>query len=438
MNNIEKGIFEANRKYSFKELQTKNLATALMKLRMNKETSIAMWGDSIFAGFWYLEDEANKKDVYEADSFTDDYGMKYEGYDRCVKRIPEVMVETLNKVYGENKITMSRRVWNGITVCNKKTAKGKPVDYSITSHWKASEKDIAIMNFGINDAIGIHLDMDYAGDVSQFIEGYKALIERELEHGTAVIVMSPVKLCTVGEKAIKADLDDRTIIDIYEQSLYSLCQEYGIPFIDGSLMLKNFGSELYLDLSHLQPLGNESIGKRLASILIGQNPLRPLKVNHNTYLSVIPQYSNCKLTGTANFSYSTTSPNIKTGVDINMKYPETEKPSAPDVTPPGESAPQPQEPSTPTGPEEGQGHEEDSEEPSARTSAPTTKPVVTITKPDGAIQCELKKDGDSIVWSFYTEHDGMVVIPTFENSTTAGKVKMELDFGANQGSWANY
>ena len=64
MNNIEKGVFEANRKYSFKELQTKNLASALMKLRMNKETSIAMWGDSIFAGFWYLEDEAHKEGVY--------------------------------------------------------------------------------------------------------------------------------------------------------------------------------------------------------------------------------------------------------------------------------------------------------------------------------------------------------------------------------------
>lgn len=345
--------------------------------------------------------------------------MTYEGYDRCVKRIPEIMEETLNKVYN-GKITMSRRVWNGTTVCNKKTPSGKPVDYSITSHWKASEKDIAMMNFGVNDAIGIHLDVNYAGNVSKFIEGYKALIERELEHGTAVIVVSPFRLCTVGENDIKADIDDRTIIDVYEQSLYSLCQEYGIPFIDGSLMLKNFGSELYLDLSHLRPLGNESAGKRLASVLIGQNPLRPLKVHHNTYLSVIPQYSNCKLTGTANLSYSDASPNIKTGVDVVMKYPEK-----PDTTPNEPEA------NAPTGPES-------SEEPSVRTSTPTVKPTITIKKPTGAIQCDLKKDGDSIVWSFYAEHDGMVVIPTFENKTNNGSVLMELDFNATQGSWSNY
>ena len=405
MNHIERGIFEANRKYSFKELQTKNLAAALLKLRMNKETSIAMWGDSIFAGFWYLEDEENKQGVYEPDSFEDDYGMVYEGYDRCVKRIPEIMEETLNKVYN-GKIKMSRRVWNGVTVCNKKTPAGKPVDYSITSHWKASEKDIAMMNFGVNDAVGIHLDIKYAGNVSQFIEGYKALIERELEHGTAVIVVSPFRLCTVGATDIKADLDDRTIIDVYEQSLYSLCQEYGIPFIDGSLMLKNFGSELYLDLSHLRPLGNEAAGKRLASVLIGQNPLRPLKVHHNTYLSVIPQYSNCKLTGTANLSYSETSPNIKTGVDVIMKYPE------------GSGSP-----STKT---------------RRKKSTPTVKPTITINKPAGAIQCDLKQNGDSIVWSFYAEHDGMVVIPTFENKTAQGSVIMELDFNATQGSWSNY
>ena len=374
MNHIEKGIFEANRKYSFRELQTKNLASALLKLRMNKDTSIAMWGDSIFAGFWYVEEEI-KDGVYEKEeSLEDDYGLKYEGYDRCVKRIPEIMTETLNKVYN-GKITMFRKVWNGITVCNKKTPSGKPVDYSITSHWKASEKDIAMMNFGINDAIGIHLDVSYAGNVTKFIEGYKALIERELENGTAVIVVSPFRLCTVGEKDIDADLDDRTIIDVYEQSLFSLCQEYGIPFIDGSLMLKNFGSELYLDLSHLRPLGNESAGKRLASVLIGQNPLRPLKVHHNTYLSVIPQYSNCKLTGTANFSYSTTSPNVKTGLDINIKYPE--KPSTPGTTPS-----EPTEPPTSTKPEAA----------SSRTSTPTEEPEITIKKPDGAIQCELKME----------------------------------------------
>lgn len=48
--------------------------------------------------------------MYEADKFTDDYGMEYKGYDRCKVRIPETMVKTLNEVYGADKITMSRLV----------------------------------------------------------------------------------------------------------------------------------------------------------------------------------------------------------------------------------------------------------------------------------------------------------------------------------------
>lgn len=442
MNNIERGIYEANRKFTFRELQTKNLANALMKLRMNKETSFAMWGDSILAGFWYLDDK-KYENMYEADKFTDDYGMEYKGYDRCKVRIPETMVKTLNKVYGAKKITMSRLVWNGVTVSNNKTIEGKPVDYSIFSHWKASKKDIAIMNFGINDSIGNHLPTNYMGNVSAFINGYKALIERELENGTAVVVISPFRLSTIGiEKNMKADVDDRTIIDVYEQSLYSLCQEYGVPFIDGSIMLKNFNNTMYLDLSHLMPEGNEAVGKRLASIFIGQNPLRPLKVNHNSYLSVMHQYSNCKLTGTANFGYSETSPNINTGVSIDMKFPEKPSdPNTPDTPSPEEPKPedQGQSESAPT-PQEPEQNESESGSAITRTAAPAPqgKPIITIDKPEGAIQCILKKHKDSIIWSFYAEHDGLVAIPSFENTSSTMKVKMELDFGAKQGSWANY
>lgn len=385
MNNLEKGVAEAHRKYTFKELQTKNLANALMKLRMNKEVSIAAWGDSVFAGFFYLSDEnAGKYEgEYEEDVFTDDYGVEYSGFDACKNRIPEVMVKTLNTVY-DNKITLLRRVWNAITVSNEKKPDGKPVDYSIFSHWKASKADISVMNFGINDSIGGHIPTSYLGKVDMFIDGYKALIERELENGTAVVLVSPFKQSTIGiVNDLKADLDDRTIIDVYEQAIYSIAQEYGIPFVDGQLMVKNFDSSLFLDFSHFLPEGSESLGKRLASIFIGQNVLRPLQVHNNTYLSVFQQYSNCKLTGTANYSYSTTSPNIKSAVSIGSSWSD-------------------------------------------------------ITKPEGAIECVLKADGDSILWSVYCPKDGMVVIPSFENKTTSAKVTMELDFGATQGAWANY
>ena len=247
------------------------------------------------------------------------------------------------------------------------------------------------MNFGVNDSIGGHIPINYLGNVSAFIEGYKALIERELENGTAVIVVSPLRLCTIGiEKDIKADIDDRTIVDVYEQSLYSLCQEYGIPFIDGSLMLKNFNNEMYLDQSHLTPVGNDSVGKRLASILIGQNPLRPLTVHHNTYLSVMNQYSNCKLTGTANFSYSEDSPNIVTGVSMTLeKKPSDDEDSSSDSEDNSEN----------DSDGAGENDNEDSGDSEGEVEARATKeePNIVITKATGGIQCDLKANEDSIL-----------------------------------------
>ena len=88
----------------------------------------------------------------------------------------------------------------------------------------------------------------------------------------------------------------------------------------------------------------------------------------------------------------------------------------------------------------GENDNEDSGDSEGEVEARATKeePNIVITKATGGIQCDLKANEDSILWSFYAENDGMVVIPSFENKSKAGSVVMELDFGANQGSWANY
>ena len=56
MNTTQDGIYEAYRLHKLKELQTENLAQAKKKLRMNKPTKVAIFGDSVMWGFWTLTD----------------------------------------------------------------------------------------------------------------------------------------------------------------------------------------------------------------------------------------------------------------------------------------------------------------------------------------------------------------------------------------------
>lgn len=379
-NHQEEGIAEAHRRLSFRERQTLNMGNALKKLRTNSPTSIAWWGDSVFWGFWTVTEgfvqgtEENGEGDYFNDVFTDDYGNECNygqyGMYACTRRIPTVCTEMLNAVY-EGQVSAIRKIWTGTTAQDAPT------------HWKASKGDFAIFNFGINDAMGGHITTDYRGHVDKFIDAYRALIEREIENGSAVIILSPFKQAMVARgEDTSNDIDDRTLIDVYEQITKDLAAEYACPWIDGNLMTKNLGNAGSIDFTHFTKEYNEAIGARIASIFIGQSPKSEKLIANGTYLSVRPQLDNVNFLTNTKIAYDAHSPNLATGI------------ATPDLN------------------------------------------STTIQRGEG-VQVDIVTDKDMIVWSFYSPQDSMVAIPALKFDT-AGSVDMVLDFGLSKEEFCNY
>ena len=383
-NNIEEGIAQAHKRLDFKEIQTLKMAEFLKKLRMNEAVKIAMFGDSVFWGYCSVESE-DRTPCTEQPTI-DDYGAKfnYEGYYQNNTRIPETMVAALNTVY-DNKVTLVKKIWTGdVAALFEYESSGKKKRLGAPTHWKPSLSDVAIMNYGINDAMGGHINIGYKGHIDLFVKGYKELIERELLNGTAVILLTPFKQATIGREGVHGDLDDRTLIDIYEQAIYDIAGEYGIPVINANDLTRDLTNESFIDFTHFTGAYNEAVGKRLASIFIGQSPKNPLLVTNNSYLGVRHQIDNVNLVGGACFEYKAESPNQATGI------------ATPDLDSP------------------------------------------TITRNPGGIQVSLKAEADKVVWSFYAEQDGMVVIPSFFTDDSAATVEVKLNFGGKQGMYPNY
>lgn len=340
------------------QLQTTNMAKALKKLRTNVAVEICFMGDSVFYGY-------NQGPEGVPEDCIPDNGKPLTGYKRSPITIYDSFMEKINEVY-ENCATLKKKIYTGQSVKRANT------------EWNASNSDIIIMNYGINDAMGSHIDATYRGNIDMFCVEYRKLIERELKSGTAVIILSPTRETML---ISGTDVDNRAVIDAYEQAVFNICKEYHIPCIDGNEITKNLGNDLSIDFCHFSPKAFEAIGYRLASVLIGQSPNRPFRINSNSYMGVNPQIDNVNIVTPAVLASSNISPNI----------------------------------------------------PMMLMSEDLSN---TIQRVDGGLQANISGFG-KVVWSFYCEQDGMVVVPNFYTEN-AEKVRMSLDFGALQGQWSNY
>ena len=361
LNSMEEGIYRANMNYPAR--QTLNMSNAMKKLRTGKEVDIAFHGDSVF---WaYDQYSANKVPT----SITSDNGHQFPiSYGYCTNpiNIPDSFLDVMNGVF-ENKIKLTKKIWTGDTVVKA------------FEHWNETKSDFCIFNYGINDAMGGHVAISYKGHIELFLEGYRRLIERELEHGTAVILLTPVK-----QVMIDADVDTttRAMIDVYERAVYDLGREYNVPVVDGNIMVKNFSTIESLDFTHFTGEGNQAIGYRLASIFIGQSISEPKVVTDGSYLGVNYQIDNDNIVPPAKLEANTSSPNVSlmmTSGDLN-----------------------------------------------------------SIQSVNGGLQVTVDKNGGKVVWSFYCDRDGLVIVPSLACTSTSATVSVKLDFGSIQGRWSNY
>ena len=399
-NNIENGIADCDKRLEriengeiatigYDRKETDLLNAFMLNLRTvpysgedveGTQLEICVMGDSVLYGY---VNTANESGV-EEDCLVDD-GLNYSvrfGFlpKRNTTRIHDGLQSALNAVYGANKVTIKKRLYSGY--CAKWASK----------EYFATKSDLIIINYGINDAIASWVDEEdnYRGDINAYIRYMRVIIERELDNGTAVVLMTPVRETMmydhVGETDKNPDdTNNRTTIDAYEQALKQLAYEYNIPVIDGHLVTRNLDNYHGIDFCHFDGANNLAIGYRMASYFIGQSPMFPVEVQSGDYLGVNPQFDNMNITGLAQFSRSLYSPNpCYIMANANLVYPVTD--------------------------------------PDWKTKG---------------VQVTIQGTG-SITWSFYAPIDGMVVVPSIYTATENQGVMMQLDFGGQQGKWANY
>jgi lysophospholipase L1-like esterase len=257
----------------FNELNAKNgkstnlFNKAMFKLRNNLPTSITFKGDSIIYGT-----DFNSSDKRAADPVAADDGTAHTST-RASVTMPEAFSLFINEIY-EGNVTIKNQGYSG-----DGAEKG-------FQHWNASGTDFCVMNYGINDAGNDSIS--YMGDVEQFVYWYRQLIERELNNGTAVILLSPTKQRIV----TFYDTDYRTDVDVFASAVKMLANEYNLPYIDGHELLKNYSADLYSDYTHFTGSGYRVFAARLVSLFVGSGIYSPVRVHGGDSLLARTQLDN--------------------------------------------------------------------------------------------------------------------------------------------------
>lgn len=250
-------------------------------------------------------------------------------------------------------------------------------------HFYASKSDLIIINFGINDA-GWG-DEDTRGKVESYVDYLRKIIEREISNGTAVVLMTPTpSTMSYGIGATTDDTSTYVLIHAYGEAMKQLAREYGCPILDGEELVHNLGTAGHVDTWHYTQEQNLAIGYRIASHFIGRHPMNPLTMYNGSYIGVNPQTDGAVIGGLAQYSRATYSPNTPEIISGNNGVPSDD------------------------------------------ADYKAKGLMVNVT------------GNGSITWSFYCPVDGMVVVPSVYTKTTNQGVSMQLDFGGEQGKWANY
>lgn len=340
-NRIENGIKDLEKYAMYREKQIENMGKAMKKLRTNQQTKIAMRGDSVLFGYNTITsgDDGKRRvlNTKVADRNPSEYARTL-GYDglffyghyplqrqatasggvqassevtgnnvtstmRTEVQIPDVFIQILNDVY-EGHITYVDKVFTG--------------DSAVSSYMRydAADADIEVINLGINDGLASFFGADYVGHPEEFMTWYTNLVEREIEAGNAVVIMTPIIQTTVSTY----DTDARTTVDVYEKMLYDIGRRYGIPVLDGNEFNHNFSNKMIIDFTHFNCAGNAAVAKKLvapflAGDMIGYNPIAG-----GDWRGCRPQEDSINVWGNACIEYTAKAPTMPLLLDNNDLY----------------------------------------------------------------------------------------------------------------------
>lgn len=327
-NHIEDGIKNLETYAKYREKQTRHLAAAMKKLRTGKNVSIAIHGDSIMYGFSTMNDirrtlnkqmgdnnpsEAAKSDTTE--NLTD--GLRYKAGGeigmgsatqlRTEVQPPHTFMDAMNLLFGDNAT---------ITYVDKVMT----ADCYRTNYYRfnPSGADFVINNLGTNDALASFLPDDYVGNTEEFVHWVTKWIERELDNGSAIIIISPL----ISTQVVSYDTDGRITLDVYRNVLADIAKLYNIPFIDGQEMVTVDGTTR-IDFCHYTCSGNSSIGKRMAAPFVSTDMNMPKVIADEDYAGCSSQTDSLNVRGNAILDYSDKSPNPHSLLDSPDLYAQT-------------------------------------------------------------------------------------------------------------------
>lgn len=389
-NNIERGIADVDKRLQaiesgdiatigFDRKQTNLFNKFMANLRTvkydsgNKEKTqleICFIGDSVLWGYTPAEDGI------EEDCTADDgdmYSVRFskKAPKHSAVRIHNGVINGLNAVYGANKVKEKLKLFSGY--CTKWAYE----------HYNASKSDLAIINFGINDA-GWG-DLDTKGKIEEYVDYLRKIIERELNNGTAVVLMTPTpSAMSYGVGVSTDDTPTYVLIHAYGEAVRQLAREYGCPVLDGDELVRNLGTDGHVDTWHYTKEQNLAIGYRISAYFIGKHPMNPVMAYSGTYIGVNPQTDAVVLSGLAQYTRASYSPNTPEIISGNNGLPS-----------------------------------EDADY--------KTKGLMVNVSGTG-----------TVTWSFYTPVDNMVVIPSVYTKSSGQGVGLQLDFGGQQGKPNNY
>lgn len=327
-NRIENGISNLEKYAKYSEMQTRHMAQAMKKLRTGKDFSVAIHGDSIMYGFSTMNDvrrtinkqpgDNNPSEAAKADpteNLTD--GLKYlAGNDigmgnltqlRTEVQPPHTFMDVMNILFGDNaKITYIDKVMTA--------------DCYRTNYYRfnPSGADFVINNLGTNDALASFLPTDYVGVTDEFVHWVTKWIEREIENGSAVIIISPL----ISTQVVTYDTDGRATLDTYRSILKDIAALYNIPFIDGQEMVTVDGTTR-IDFCHYTCAGNSLIGKRMVAPFVSTDMNNPKVIADEDYVGCSVQTDSINVRGNAVLDYSDKSPNPHSLLDSPDLYAAT-------------------------------------------------------------------------------------------------------------------
>ena len=257
LDGFDASLKQTKKKLSYKELQTNLLSNFYKKVRTGTSVTISLQSDSMFYGY-----DVTSLDKRDPSSQLTDNGVAHTKT-RASKTPDEAMQEYCNLLFGENKIKIINRSYAGDTVVTG------------AKHWsKNPHADLNFIGYGINDSRG---NLSYSGDIDTFLNGYRKIIEQQLDWGTAVVLVTPLKA--------RFHYDTTTITDVFTGAIYQLAKEYGIPVIDGDMLLQGYNYTFWSDSTHLNGKGYTVVGYRLVSTLIGNGLMQLNKINGKSFLS---------------------------------------------------------------------------------------------------------------------------------------------------------